>query len=245
MKSTKNIKFNINTLSEPLIGGLTKNNPTFRLVLGSCPTLAVTTSALNGLSMGLATTFVLICSNALISLLRHVIPSKVRIPTYILIIATFVTIVQMCMNTFLPTLYDSLGLFLPLIVVNCIILARAESFASNNSVLPSIADGLGVGLGFTISLTVLGLAREFLGTGSLFGYTIPGLDNVAMTIFVLPAGGFLIYALLMVAYNSIFDAIEKRKLDLAHKKAEDEMEDAIEKINASSDTEVASEGGDK
>ncbi len=227
MKTNK-IKFNINTLSEPLISGITKNNPTFRLVLGACPTLAVTTSALNGLSMGLATMFVLICSNAIISLMRHIIPSKVRIPTYILIIATFVTVVQMVMNSFLPTLYDSLGLFLPLIVVNCVILARAESFASHNSLLPSIADGIGVGLGFTLSLTVLGLAREFLGTGSLFGYTIPGLSDVAMTIFVLPAGGFLIYALLMVAYNTIFDSIEKKKLELVHKKAEEEVEELSE-----------------
>lgn len=208
--SEKNPKFNINTLSEPLVNGIVKNNPVFRLVLGTCPTLAITTTAMNGISMGLATTFVLICSNTIISLLRKIIPSKVRIPAYVLIIASFVTIVQMIMNTYLPELYDSLGLFLPLIVVNCIILARAESFASSNGVLPSAMDGLGVGLGFTVSLTLLSAVREFIGAGAVFGYAIPALQDYAMTIFILPAGGFLAYGFLMVAFNQIFAAIQKR-----------------------------------
>lgn len=207
-----NTKINANTFTEPIINGFTKNNPTFRLVLGTCPTLAVTTAAMNGLTMGLATTFVLICSNTIISLLRKVIPSKVRIPAYVLIIATFVTVVQMVMNTFLPELYESLGLFLSLIVVNCIILARAESFASQNSVIPSALDGLGVGLGFTVSITFISIVRELLGSGAIFGVVIPGLSDYAMTIFVMPAGGFLAYAFLMVIFNEVFNKIEAKRL---------------------------------
>lgn len=198
-----------------LKNGVIKNNPTFRLVLGTCPTLAVTTSAMNGLSMGLATTFVLICSNMLISLLRNVIPDKVRIPAYVLVIATFVTVVQMFLKAYLPALNESLGLFIPLIVVNCIILARAESFANSNPVLPSILDGIGIGIGFTLALTLIGLVRELLGAGSVtFGDTtlvIPGLTSAAMTVFILPAGGFFIFGFLMVAFNVIVGKVENRK----------------------------------
>lgn len=204
-------KVSLRTLSEPLVNGFTKNNPTFRLVLGTCPTLAVTTSAMNGISMGLATTFVLIGSNAMISLLRNIIPDKVRIPAFILIIATFVTVVQRVMNAYLPDLYASLGLFIPLIVVNCIILARAESFASANPVLPSVLDGLGAGLGFTVSITFMSMVREFVGSGSVFGYAIPALQDLKMTIFIMPAGGFMVFGFLMVVFNQIFNLIEKKK----------------------------------
>lgn len=198
-----------------LKNGVIKNNPAFRLVLGTCPTLAVTTSAMNGLSMGLATTFVLICSNMLISLLRNIIPDKVRIPAYVLVIATFVTVVQMLLKAYLPSLNESLGLFIPLIVVNCIILARAESFANSNPVLPSLFDGIGIGLGFTLALTLMGLVRELLGAGAVtFGnttLTIPVLSSAAMTVFILPAGGFFVFGFLMVAFNVIVGKIESRK----------------------------------
>ena len=195
---------NLRETFEPLTSGVFKNNATFRLVLGTCPTLAVTTSAINGLSMGLATTFVLVCSNAIVSLLRNFIPRKVRIPAYILVIATFSTLVQMIMRKWLPDLYDSLGLFLSLVVVNCILLARAESFASLNPVLPSVLDGIGIGLGFSFSLTLLGMIREFLGAGALFGYEFTALveAGLPMTIFILPAGGFLVYGFMMVIYNA-------------------------------------------
>ena len=194
-----------------LKNGLIKNNPAFRLVLGACPTLAVTTSAINGLSMGLATMFVLVCSNTLVSLLRNVIPDKVRIPAFILIIATFVTIVQMVMRKYLPDLNESLGLFIPLIVVNCLILARAESFASVNAVLESTVDGLGMGIGFALSLTLIGFVREVLGAGAIFGYEIAFLQTVKMSIFILPAGAFFVYGFLMVAFNAIVKKLEKRK----------------------------------
>lgn len=195
---------------EPLTKGVFKNNATFRLVLGTCPTLAVTTAAVNGLSMGLATMFVLVCSNAIISMLRNFIPRKVRIPAYILVIATFSTLVEMIMRKFLPDMYETLGLFLSLVVVNCILLARAESFASLNPVLPSVMDGLGIGLGFTFSLTLLGLVREFLGTGSFFGIRIESLieAGLPMTIFVLPAGGFMVYGFMMVIFNVVVKSIE-------------------------------------
>ncbi len=195
--------------------GIIKNNPAFRLVLGTCPTLAVTTSAMNGLSMGLATTFVLICSNMLISLLRNIIPDKVRIPAYVLVIATFVIVVEMFLKAYLPALNDSLGLYIPLIVVNCVILARAESFANSNPVLPSMIDGVGMGLGFTLALTIMGLVRELLGAGAVsIGdkmFAIPGLSDAAMTVFILPAGGFFIFGFLMVAFNVIVEKIESRK----------------------------------
>lgn len=195
--------------------GIIKNNPAFRLVLGTCPTLAVTTSAMNGLSMGLATTFVLICSNMLISLLRNIIPDKVRIPAYVLVIATFVIVVEMFLKAYLPALNDSLGLYIPLIVVNCVILARAESFANSNPVLPSMIDGVGMGLGFTLALTIMGLVRELLGAGAVsIGdkmFAIPGLSDAAMTVFILPAGGFFVFGFLMVAFNVIVGKIESKK----------------------------------
>ena len=155
-----------------LINGIIKENPTFVLLLGMCPTLGTTSSAINGMSMGLATTFVLICSNMVISALKKVIPDMVRIPGYIVVIATFVTVVQMCMEAYVPALYASLGLFIPLIVVNCIVLGRAEAFAAKNGVIPSFFDGVGIGLGFTIGLTCLGAVRELFGTGKLFGITL-------------------------------------------------------------------------
>ncbi len=180
--------------------GLIKENPTWVLVLGMCPTLATTTSAINGLSMGLATTFVLMMSNIVISLLKSVIPDKVRIPAFIVIIATFVTIVQMVMQAYLPDLYDSLGLFIALIVVNCIVLGRAEAFASKNNVGMSFIDGLFMGLGFTWALTLVGMVRELLGAGKLFGLTL--MDG-GMIMMILPPGGFLALGLLMALINHL------------------------------------------
>lgn len=182
--------------------GLIKENPTWVLILGMCPTLATTTSALNGMCMGLATAFVLMCSNVVISLLKSLIPDKVRIPAFIVVIATFVTIVQMVMQGFLPSLYETLGLFIPLIVVNCIVLGRAESFASKNNVFHSFLDGLFMGLGFTWALTLIGLVRELLGTGCIFGHSlIGGADG--MLLFILPPGGFLIVGFLMALVNRL------------------------------------------
>jgi len=182
--------------------GILKENPTFVLVLGMCPTLATTTSAINGMSMGLATLFVLVCSNVVISLLKNLIPDKVRIPAFIVVIATFVTMVQLVMQAYLPAIYDVLGLFIPLIVVNCIVLGRAEAFAAKNSVGLSALDGLGMGLGFTLALTVLGAVRELLGTGSCFGFPIFS-DHYAALIFVLAPGAFIALAYLMVAVNKL------------------------------------------
>ena len=199
--------------------GIIKNNPTFRLVLGTCPTLAVTTSAINGFSMGLATSFVLIFSNLLISLLRKTIPDKVRIPAFILVIATFTTVVEMVMRKYVPDLYKALGLFIPLIVVNCILLARAESFASVNPVLDSAIDGLSMGIGFTLSLTFLGIVRELLGAGAVFGKEIAFLQVYKMSVFILPAGAFFIYGFLMAAFNTIVKKIEER----GKKEGEDEL----------------------
>lgn len=180
--------------------GLIKENPTWVLVLGMCPTLATTTSAINGLSMGLATTFVLMMSNMVISLLKNVIPDKVRIPAFIVIIATFVTMVEMVMKAYLPALYDSLGLFIALIVVNCIVLGRAEAFASKNPVWPSILDGAGMGLGFTLALTVLGCIRELLGSGSIFGLRLlPETANIL--VFILPPGAFICLGFLIAIVN--------------------------------------------
>ena len=179
--------------------GLVKNNPTFVLVLGMCPTLATTTSALNGLEMGLATLFVLVLSNIVISLVAPAVPDKVRIPVYIVIIATFVTVLQLLMQAFVPTVYDTLGLFIPLIVVNCIVLGRAEAFANKNSVGASALDGIGIGLGFTLSLTVIGIVREILGSGSMFGWKfIPGDGILA---FVMAPGAFIALGYLMVLFN--------------------------------------------
>lgn len=182
--------------------GLLKENPTFVLVLGMCPTLATTTSALNGMSMGLATMFVLVCSNVVISLLKNLIPDKVRIPAFIVVIATFVTLVQLAMQAYVPAIYDVLGLFIPLIVVNCIVLGRAEAFAAKNSVGLSALDGLGMGLGFTLALTLLGAVREILGAGKIFGHQLYG-DNYVTLIFVLAPGAFIALAYLMAIVNKL------------------------------------------
>lgn len=182
-----------------LTDGLIKNNPTFVLVLGMCPTLATTTSAMNGLEMGLATMFVLILSNIVISLIAPVVPDKVHIPVYIVVIATFVTLLQLLMQAFVPGVYQTLGLFIPLIVVNCIVLGRAEAFANKHGVLESALDGIGVGLGFTLSLTVIGIVREILGSGSVFGWKfIPGDGILA---FVMAPGAFMVLGYLMVLFN--------------------------------------------
>lgn len=179
--------------------GFVKDNPTFVLVLGMCPTLATTTSAMNGLEMGLATMFVLVLSNIAISLVAPAVPDKVRIPSYIVIIATFVTVLQLLMQAYVPAVYETLGLFIPLIVVNCIVLGRAEAFANKNSVIDSACDGLGIGLGFTMSLTVIGIVREVLGSGSVFGWKfIPGDGILA---FVMAPGAFLVLGYLMVLFN--------------------------------------------
>lgn len=182
--------------------GITKENPTFVLMLGMCPTLATTTSAINGMSMGLATMFVLICSNVVISLIKNLTPDMVRIPVFIVVIASFVTILQMVMQSYLPDIYASLGLFIPLIVVNCVILGRAEGFASKNGPVASLMDGIGIGLGFTIGLTLLGICREFLGNGSIFGLTLlPETYNMLM--FVLPPGAFITLGFLVAIVNKI------------------------------------------
>ena len=181
--------------------GIITENPTLRLVLGTCPTLAVTTAALNGIGMGVAATVVLVCSNAVISLLRNVIPNKVRIPAFITIIAGFVSVVQMLVKAFTPSIDKALGIFLPLIVVNCIILARAEMFASKNAVLPSILDGLGMGIGFTCTLTIMGMIREFLGNGTIFDIAIT--KGTPMIIFLLPPGGFFVFGMLIAASNAL------------------------------------------
>ena len=182
--------------------GILKENPVFVLLLGMCPTLGVTSSAINGLGMGLATTFVLILSNLVISLIKDLIPDKVRIPSFIVVIASFVTIVQLLMQGYLPSLYDSLGLFIPLIVVNCIVLGRAEAFASKNSAVPAIVDGAGIGIGFTFALTLLGALREFLGAGTLFGARIYA-DHYGSLIFVLAPGAFLVLGYLIAVINKI------------------------------------------
>ena len=181
--------------------GLVKDNPTFVLILGMCPTLATTTSAINGLSMGLATLFVLILSNMAISAIAPAVPDKVHIPVYIVVIATFVTILQFAMQAYTPAMYATLGLFIPLIVVNCIVLGRAEAFANKNGILDSALDGLGIGLGFTLSLTVLGIVREILGSGSIFGFKFISGDG--MLAFVMAPGAFLALGYLMVLFNKI------------------------------------------
>ncbi|MGI6172655.1 MAG: electron transport complex subunit RsxE [Christensenellales bacterium] len=196
-------------LKSVFLNGIITENPIFRLVLGTCPTLATTTSAINGLGMGAAATFVLIGSNAVISLLRNFIPDKVRIPAFIVVICTFVTIIQMCMQAFLPSLYEALGLFIPLIVVNCIILARAEAFASKNGVLASAMDGLGMGVGFTLALVLMGAIRELIGSGSVFGVNVMGASYEPMIIIILASGGFLTFGLLLGAFNAIVAKAEK------------------------------------
>lgn len=214
----------MNRCTERLYNGLIKENPTFVLMLGMCPTLAVTTSAINGVGMGLSTTVVLVLSNMLISMLRKIIPDSVRMPAFIVVVASFVTIVQFLLEGFVPSLYDALGLYIPLIVVNCIILGRAESYASKNPVLPSIFDGIGMGLGFTVGLTCIGVVREIIGAGQAFGYQLlPLADEAAgkagyvpVTIFILAPGAFLVLAGLVALQNRI-----KRKAAQKGKKVTD------------------------
>ena len=201
--------------------GIITNNPTLKLVLGTCPTLALTTMAMNGIGMGAAVTFVLICSNILVSLLRKVIPSKVRIPAFVLIIATFVTIVRLLLDKFLPDIYESLGLYLPLIVVNCIILARAESFASKNGVLASAADGLFMGLGFTIALTLMGAVREVLGSGALFGIK---LWDFQIGFFAQSSGAFFTYGVFIALFAFASNLIANNRRKLSAKQVDDTKE---------------------
>lgn len=218
----------MNSGKERLINGIVKENPTFVLMLGMCPTLAVTTSAINGLGMGLTTMVVLALSNIFISLLRNIIPDKVRIPAFIVIIASFVTILELLLEGFLPSLYDALGIYIPLIVVNCIILGRAESYASKNPVIPSFFDGLGMGLGFSIALTCIGAVRELLGAGDLFGFHVmPTLDHPWMmggrevafftpaSIFVLAPGAFFVLACLTAIQNKVKMDGEKKGKDMS------------------------------
>ena len=183
-----------------ILKGIVRENPTFVLILGMCPTLGTTTSAINGCGMGVATMAVLIMSNLVISLIKNFIPDKVRIPAFIVVIASFVTIIQMLMQAFVPSLYASLGVFIPLIVVNCIILGRAEAFASKNGALDSILDGVGIGLGFTLSLTVIGAVREVLGSGAIFNIPL-GISDYMPLVFVLAPGGFFVLGYLMVLFN--------------------------------------------
>ena len=185
-----------------LLNGIIKENPTFVLLLGMCPTLGTTSSAINGMSMGLATTFVLICSNTVISCLKSIVPDKVRIPSFIVVIASFVTLLQMVMQAYTPALYTTLGLFIPLIVVNCIVLGRAEAFACKNDPVSSLMDGVGIGLGFTFALTLLGIIREFFGAGSFFGMPLlPETYNVLL--FVLPPGAFISLGYLIAIVNKL------------------------------------------
>jgi len=191
------------TLPQTVWRGIGRENPVFQLVLGMCPTLAVTTQAINGVGMGLATTFVLLCSSGAVSLLRSLVPAKVRIPAYIVLIATFVTVVDLLMNAFAHDLHKALGVFIPLIVVNCIILGRAEAFASKNPPLPALADALGMGLGFTLSLTLLGSVREVLGNGTWFGLELLGAGYQPLIVIVLPPGAFLTLGLLLAGMNAL------------------------------------------
>ena len=221
--------------------GLISSNPTLKLVLGTCPTLALTTMAMNGIGMGLAVTFVLICSNMIISLLRKAIPNEVRIPAFVLIIATFVTIVRLVLDKLLPDIYASLGLYLPLIVVNCIILARAESFASKNGVIASACDGLFMGLGFTCALTLIGAVREILGSGAIFGIK---LWKFQIGFFASSAGAFFTYAIFIMAFTAITEASKKRKklkdyAALEQEKHSEEANAATAEIKNSTDNKEA------
>lgn len=199
------------SLGKVLMNGIIIENPTLRLLLGMCPTLAVSTAASRGLGMGLATTAVLVFSNMVISSLRKVIPEKMRIPSFVVVIATFVTIVDLLIKAFLPSLSDSLGIFIPLIVVNCIVFARAEAFAFKNPVLPSMVDGVGMGLGFTLSITLLSSMREILGNGTLFDLPIMPAGYVPMSLVVRPSGGFIMLGILLLLVNAFMAWIEKRK----------------------------------
>lgn len=194
MSKTSNFKI--------LFNGIVKENPVFVLLLGMCPTLGTTSSAINGLGMGLATTFVLVASNIAISLIKNIVPDKVRIPAFVVVIATFVTVVEMTMQAYLPALYESLGLFIPLIVVNCIVLGRAEAFAAKNTVMKSMFDGLGMGLGFSMALTILGATRELLGTGKVFSFSLFP-ENYGMLLFVLAPGAFIALGYLIAVFNKL------------------------------------------
>jgi electron transport complex protein RnfE len=196
------------TLNQDFRKGFWRENAVFRLLLGLCPALAVTTSAENGLGMGLATTFVLVCSNIVVSSLRKVIPAKVRIPSFIVVIASFVTVVQLCMEAYVYDLYKALGIFIPLIVVNCLILGRAEAFASKNRLLPAVADGMGMGLGFTLALFVLGAVRELFGSGTLLGYAVFGSSYQPLLLMILPPGAFIAMGLLLAGMN-LLDARQR------------------------------------
>ena len=213
----------MNKCIERIVNGIVKENPTFVMLIGMCPTLAVTTSAINGIGMGLSTTLVLVFSNLLISLLRKIIPDSARVPAFIVVVASLVTIVQFLLQGYVPSLYASLGIYIPLIVVNCIILGRAESYASKNPVLPSIFDGIGMGLGFTVGLTCIGAVREILGSGQIFGFQLLPLADAAagkagftpITIFVLAPGAFFVLAMLIAIQNAFREA--KRKKGIAVK----------------------------
>ncbi len=203
------------SLKREFFKGFLKENPVFVLLLGMCPTLGVTSSAINGLGMGLATTVVLLGSNIVVALVKDLIPEKVRIPAFIVIIASFVTIIDLTMAAYVPTLHAQLGLFIPLIVVNCIILGRAEAFASKNTVIASVVDGLGMGLGFSFALTLLGAVREILGAGAIFDLPIPVLSDNPMLVFVMPPGAFLALGFLIAGVNTLREKVE----ELAERKA--------------------------
>lgn len=204
-----------NSVTERLVNGLIKENPTFVLMLGMCPTLAVTTSAVNGLGMGLTTMVVLALSNLFISLLRKIIPDRVRIPAFIVIIASFVTVVELLLKAFIPFLYNALGLYIPLIVVNCIILGRAEAYASKNDAVSSLFDGIGMGLGFTVALTIIGAIRELLGAGEVFGLHIMPESYVPCSIFVLAPGAFFVLAALTAIQNKVKLTGERKGKDMS------------------------------
>lgn len=205
----------MNSAGERLYNGIVKENPTLVLMLGMCPTLAVTTSAINGLGMGLTTMVVLALSNAIIALLRNIIPDKVRIPAFIVIIASFVTVVEMVLQAYLPFLYDALGIYIPLIVVNCIILGRAEAYASKSPVIPSLFDGIGMGLGFSVSLTCIGAVREILGAGEVFGVHIMPSAYVPFSIFIMAPGAFFVLACLTAIQNKVKINGEKKGKDMS------------------------------
>lgn len=205
----------MNSAKERLVNGILKENPTFVLMLGMCPTLAVTTSAVNGLGMGLTTMVVLALSNVFISLLRNIIPDKVRIPAFIVIIASFVTVVELLLQGYIPFLYDALGIYIPLIVVNCIILGRAEAYAYKNPVLPALFDGIGMGLGFSVALTCIGAVRELLGAGEIFGIHVMPESFVPVSIFIMAPGAFFVLALLTAIQNKVKIAGEKKGKDMS------------------------------
>ncbi len=205
----------MNRAGERLVNGIIKENPTFVLTLGMCPTLAVTTSAINGLGMGLTTMVVLALSNVFISLLRHVIPDKVRIPAFIVIIASFVTVAQLLLQGFIPFLYDALGIYIPLIVVNCIILGRAEAYAYKNPVIPSLFDGIGMGLGFSVALTCIGAVRELLGAGEIFGIHVMPESYVPVSIFIMAPGAFFVLAMLTAIQNKVKISGERKGKDMS------------------------------